>query len=233
MVLDGIDPAGLLIGLGVATAAADKPTSLSSISGTFRIFRSPCSIRTSFGGQSCREGRRPARFAPESSCVKVSSPTLPPSGGHGRELFRDDEPDARLAPVEVNDGWFLGTVWIRNSRRRVKWLITSPVCSRPSGEPQGMPEFLLAAAGFVLAMVALGLIRILRGPKRADRMMAAQLLGTGGIGALLLAAGGGLPAAVDVALRWPFGRFCLDRICQELRARELDGSNRRRNYRPH
>jgi multicomponent Na+:H+ antiporter subunit F len=63
-----------------------------------------------------------------------------------------------------------------------------------------MPEFLLAAAGFVLAMVALGLVRILRGPGDADRMMAAQLLGTGGIAALLLAAGGGLPAAADVAL---------------------------------
>ena len=63
-----------------------------------------------------------------------------------------------------------------------------------------MPEFLLAAAGFVLATVALGLVRILRGPGNADRMMAAQLLGTGGIAVLLLAAGGGLPAAADVAL---------------------------------
>ncbi len=50
-----------------------------------------------------------------------------------------------------------------------------------------MAEFLLAAAGFVLAMVALGLLRILRGPGEADRMMAAQLLGSGGIAALLLA----------------------------------------------
>ena len=63
-----------------------------------------------------------------------------------------------------------------------------------------MRDFLLGAAGFVLAMVALGLVRILRGPHNADRMMAAQLLGTGGIAVLLLAAGGGLPAAVDVAL---------------------------------
>jgi len=62
-----------------------------------------------------------------------------------------------------------------------------------------MREFLLYAAGFVLAMVALGLVRILRGPDDADRMMAAQLLGSGGIAVLLLSAGGGLPAA-DVAL---------------------------------
>jgi multicomponent Na+:H+ antiporter subunit F len=63
-----------------------------------------------------------------------------------------------------------------------------------------MADFLLAAAGFVLAMVALGLIRILRGPTEADRMMAAQLLGSGGITALLLAGATRLPAMVDVAL---------------------------------
>ena len=51
-----------------------------------------------------------------------------------------------------------------------------------------MADFLLAAAGFVLAMVALGLVRILRGPGDADRIMAAQLLGTGGIAVLLLLA---------------------------------------------
>ena len=64
-----------------------------------------------------------------------------------------------------------------------------------------MSEFLSAAAGFALAMVALGLLRILRGPEDADRMMAAQLLGTGGIAALLLAGAAiGAPVAVDIAL---------------------------------
>jgi multicomponent Na+:H+ antiporter subunit F len=64
-----------------------------------------------------------------------------------------------------------------------------------------MADFLLAAAGFVLATVALGLVRILRGPGDADSIMAAQLLGTGGIAALvLLAEATGVPAAVDVAL---------------------------------
>jgi multicomponent Na+:H+ antiporter subunit F len=64
-----------------------------------------------------------------------------------------------------------------------------------------MHEFLLAAATFVLAMVAVGLWRLLRGPSNADRMMAAQLLGSGGIAALLLlAVGTGVPAAIDVAL---------------------------------
>ena len=64
-----------------------------------------------------------------------------------------------------------------------------------------MAEFLFAASVFVLAMVALGLARILRGPDDADRMMAAQLLGTGGIAALLLlGAATGEAAIVDVAL---------------------------------
>jgi multicomponent Na+:H+ antiporter subunit F len=63
-----------------------------------------------------------------------------------------------------------------------------------------MADFLLAVSGFVLAMVALGLLRILRGPTDADRMMATQLLGSGGIAALLLAAATQLPGAVDVAL---------------------------------
>ena len=64
-----------------------------------------------------------------------------------------------------------------------------------------MAEFLLAAAGFVLAMTALGLVRVLRGPGDADRMMAAQLLGSGGIGALLLGgAATGDGSVVDVSL---------------------------------
>ena len=64
-----------------------------------------------------------------------------------------------------------------------------------------MAEFLFGAAAFILAMVALGLVRVLRGPADADRMMAAQLLGTGGIAVvLLLGAATGEVAAVDVAL---------------------------------
>jgi len=64
-----------------------------------------------------------------------------------------------------------------------------------------MAEYLLLAASFVLATVALGLVRILRGPSTADRLMAVQLLGTGGIAALLLlGAATGEAAVVDVAL---------------------------------
>ena len=64
-----------------------------------------------------------------------------------------------------------------------------------------MADFLLASSGLVLAIVAVGLVRVLRGPANADRMMAAQLLGTGGIATLLLMAGAmDVSALVDVAL---------------------------------
>jgi multicomponent Na+:H+ antiporter subunit F len=64
-----------------------------------------------------------------------------------------------------------------------------------------MTHFLLAACGFVLVIVAVGLVRILPGPAEVNRMMAAQLFATGGIATLLLlAAGAGAPAALDVAL---------------------------------
>ena len=64
-----------------------------------------------------------------------------------------------------------------------------------------MPELLLVClAGLILSLL-LGLIRVLRGPEAGDRMMAAQLLGTTGVGILLLL---GLlfdqPALSDVAL---------------------------------
>ena len=71
----------------------------------------------------------------------------------------------------------------------------------PRRAAPAMADLLLAAACFVLVLVALGLVRILRGPTVADRIMAAQLLGTGGIATLLLiGAATGMPAAVDVAL---------------------------------
>ena len=64
-----------------------------------------------------------------------------------------------------------------------------------------MTEFLTAVLGLILALLALGLVRVLRGPGEADRMMAAQLIGTAGIASLLLlGAVTGVPATVDVAL---------------------------------
>ena len=64
-----------------------------------------------------------------------------------------------------------------------------------------MNDVLLAAAGFILLTVAAGLVRVLRGPGDFDRMMAVQLLGTGGIASLLLIASATTVAGVeDVAL---------------------------------
>ena len=64
-----------------------------------------------------------------------------------------------------------------------------------------MSEVLLASAVLVLAAVAAGLARVLRGPGNTERIMAAQLLGTGGIAALLLfGAAAGSSSAIDLAL---------------------------------
>ncbi len=64
-----------------------------------------------------------------------------------------------------------------------------------------MADFLLAAAAFVLAVVVVGLVQVLRGPGRADRIMAVQLLGTGGVAVLLLLAQAvAMAGVVDVSL---------------------------------
>lgn len=53
----------------------------------------------------------------------------------------------------------------------------------------------------LLLTVVVGMIRILRGPTAADRMMTAQLFGTSGVAILLLlSAGMSSPVLIDVAL---------------------------------
>ncbi len=53
----------------------------------------------------------------------------------------------------------------------------------------------------LLPAVAVGMIRILKGPTAADRMMTAQLFGTCGVAILLLlGAGMANPVLIDIAL---------------------------------
>lgn len=64
-----------------------------------------------------------------------------------------------------------------------------------------MTELTLGLAFFLLANILLGLLRVLRGPTPADRMLAAQLFGTTGVAILLLLSQGlAAPAVRDVAL---------------------------------
>lgn len=64
-----------------------------------------------------------------------------------------------------------------------------------------MDELLHLCAAVLLLTVAASLLRVLRGPTRADRMMGAQLSGTAGVAVLLLlAAAQGVEAVLDVAL---------------------------------
>ena len=64
-----------------------------------------------------------------------------------------------------------------------------------------MTSFYLGFALFLLLTLAGGLVRIVRGPSRGDRMLAAQLFGTTGTAVLLvLAEAAGRPELRDVAL---------------------------------
>jgi multicomponent Na+:H+ antiporter subunit F len=64
-----------------------------------------------------------------------------------------------------------------------------------------MNALLAASALFLVVTLCAGLLRIVRGPTPSDRMMAAQLMGTTGIAALLLLAPVvRVPALIDVAL---------------------------------
>jgi multicomponent Na+:H+ antiporter subunit F len=64
-----------------------------------------------------------------------------------------------------------------------------------------MDDFFHLAALIVLANIAASTARILKGPTRADRMMGAQLVGTGGVAVLvLLSQVQEQPGILDVAL---------------------------------
>jgi multicomponent Na+:H+ antiporter subunit F len=64
-----------------------------------------------------------------------------------------------------------------------------------------MSTFILAVALVLMATIVAGLARVAIGPTPSDRMMAAQLMGTSGIGVvLLLAHVVEVLALVDVAL---------------------------------
>jgi multicomponent Na+:H+ antiporter subunit F len=64
-----------------------------------------------------------------------------------------------------------------------------------------MPSVYLSIALLLLITMAAGLVRVIIGPSPADRMMAAQLLGTSGIAVLLLlSAALSIPALIDVGL---------------------------------
>jgi multicomponent Na+:H+ antiporter subunit F len=64
-----------------------------------------------------------------------------------------------------------------------------------------MLDFLLALAAFLVLTLAGGLMRVARGPTRADAMLAAQLFATTGVGILLvLSEAMAAPSLRDVAL---------------------------------
>jgi multicomponent Na+:H+ antiporter subunit F len=63
-----------------------------------------------------------------------------------------------------------------------------------------MDDALMTGAALLLLIIGVSLVRVLRGPTPADRMMGAQLAGTGGIAVLLLLAAESRWVILDVAL---------------------------------
>lgn len=64
-----------------------------------------------------------------------------------------------------------------------------------------MTEVLLFQIVLLLASLVMGLARVIRGPTPFDRMLAAQLIGTTGVGVLILFSRVlSQPALIDVAL---------------------------------
>jgi multicomponent Na+:H+ antiporter subunit F len=64
-----------------------------------------------------------------------------------------------------------------------------------------MQDLYLVLAAFLVLNIVAGLVRIVRGPTPADRMLAAQLFGTTGVAMLLLLAEAQqMPVLRDVAL---------------------------------
>jgi len=64
-----------------------------------------------------------------------------------------------------------------------------------------MTELYALAVVALMFSLLLGLVRVLRGPEEGDRMLAVQLIGTAGVGVLMLLSRVlGQPALLDVAL---------------------------------
>ncbi len=63
-----------------------------------------------------------------------------------------------------------------------------------------MTSYFGAIAAVLLATLALGLVRVWRGPTPGDRILSILLSGTTGVGLLLVLAAGGNIAALDTAL---------------------------------
>jgi multicomponent Na+:H+ antiporter subunit F len=80
-----------------------------------------------------------------------------------------------------------------------------------------MTTLFSVAALAILATVVVGLLRVVIGPTRSDRMMGAQLLGTGGIAVLLLVGtadrtSGAIEVALVLAVLAPFATIAFARF---------------------
>ncbi|MBX3356265.1 MAG: hypothetical protein KF724_11285 [Phycisphaeraceae bacterium] len=91
-----------------------------------------------------------------------------------------------------------------------------------------MNTFLLVMAAVILATVALGVIRVIRGPSRSDRAVAVQLLATGGMAAILLGGSAvGSQGAIDTSLILAvLAPFLMTAVSRERRTRHRGTAER-------
>lgn len=93
-----------------------------------------------------------------------------------------------------------------------------------------MSDFYLLVAAFLLLNILLGLWRVVRGPRPADRMMSAQLFGTTGLAiVLLLGEASGQRSAADVglvfALLAALSAVAFVRCARRIPRREREGTD--------
>ena len=237
LMIAGYDPVDLPIGL-ITAAAATWASLRPPAGGESAVAASVAgNIRAAFPASVGELGRR-SRLARVQSAPAAQSRlrrlSLPPAiGRHAKRVLRalESAARARCRPAPTKTARSSSTASTSASPSRPIW----PRKKRCSAGRSAMTEFLLAAAGFILLTVAVGLLRILGGPGNVDRTMAAQLLGTGGIAALLLVAaatgvrgvGGCRPGAC------PSRRLRLRRLRQQRRAagrlRRIPNERRRRH----
>ncbi|MFC7691277.1 monovalent cation/H+ antiporter complex subunit F [Paeniroseomonas aquatica] len=211
LVLAGPDPSGLAFGLPAAALAAGMSLRLLPASGRAPRLRpalrlGAAVLQASVGAGidiarralDPRRGVRPGVVAVPSACRPARRAT---ASGCWPACSR-----ARCPAAWTGRGgcWSMPSIpacrWRRRCTRRRRCL------PPPRARRCGMAEApvlvaLILAALVILASVAGGLWRVLRGPDPADRLMATQLLGTGGIAVLLLlGAATRQPALLDVAL---------------------------------
>ena len=206
LVLSGVNPIDLVIGALAAVAATWASLHLLPVAQSRLNFVALAKLVLRFPGQSVVAGINVACRAldprmPLQPGVVIYRPRLP-SGPMRNSFCIMTGLQPGTLPCGADENGDLVIHCLDTSQPVLEQLAAEEALfAQALGFRMAMTDFLVGAAIFILAMVTLGLVRIFRGPTEADRMMSAQLLGSGGVAVLLLlAVAAETPAIVDVAL---------------------------------